>query len=250
MPGKYSVSVNQLITKLQCSEKSALVFLERAHGPDTCRLPITCCCHSGIMSSIPRRTVPFVSRPCLNNIPICLSCQWRLSNPAPLLAQAQQKRSITRVHINRIKEAMADWQSRATAIKKGEKQSMLSLLEERGFINQIVGFVKHHPVQSGITLLTKAVREKTLTTCSPNDELVSMPASILLLHHSMWATWSRLWCLDGSIYMDIHPPFWYSHCDLTCHHSSADCNSWAQRRPRSGIPLTGLPRENKGNALS
>jgi hypothetical protein len=178
------------------------------------------------MSSIPRRSVSFISSPRPSNIPICLTCQWRLSNPAPRLAQLQQKRSITRVHINRIKEAMADWQFRAKAIKKGEKQSMLSFLEERGFVNQIVGFVKHHPV-SKCHLVTdqSSVHGKTLIIYSPNEELVSMPASILLLHHSMWATWSRSWCLDGSIYMDIHPPFWYFHCDFKCYYSFADRNS-------------------------
>jgi hypothetical protein len=198
---------------------------------------------------MPRTSVPFVSNSRLTNIPICLSCQWRLSNPAPRLAQAQQKRWITRVHIRRIKEAMDDWQTRANGIKKGEKQSMLSLLEERGFVNQIVGFVKHHCIPHGLLNTDhRSVHEKTLTTCSRNDELVSMLVSILLLHHSMWATWSRSWCLDGFIFMDMHPPFWYSYCHFAGHHSFADCISWVERPRKSGIPLIGLPREKKRNA--
>jgi hypothetical protein len=166
------------------------------------------------MTSVSRRSVPLVWSPRQTNIPICLSCQWRLSNPAPRLAQAQQKRLITRVHISRIKEAMADWQVRAKAIRKGEKQSMLSLLEERGFVNQIVGFVKHLPVPKRDYVTDQiSGREKTWTTCSPNDEWVSMLASIPQLHHSMLGIWSRSWCLDGSIFMDIHPPSWYRHSD-------------------------------------
>lgn len=167
----------------------------------------------GVLRSMPR-SIPLVSMPRLNNIPVCLSCQWKLSTTALQLAQAQQKRWITRTHIRRIKEAMGDWEQRANAIKKGEKQSMLSLLEERGFINQIVGFVKHHRGLQWDIADQGSVREKILTTCLRNDEWVYTLVSILLLHRSMLATWCRLWCLDGFMFMDIQRHFWYLFCPL------------------------------------
>ena len=36
-------------------------------------------------------------------------------------------------------QAEADWQERAQAIARGDKKSVLDGLEERGFVNQIVG---------------------------------------------------------------------------------------------------------------
>lgn len=85
------------------------------------------------------RSVRLTAHPRFNNSPLCVSCQWRLAAPAFRLSQLQQNRWITQNHIRKIKEAMADWEERAKAIKKGEKQSMLSLLEERGYVHQIIG---------------------------------------------------------------------------------------------------------------
>lgn len=90
------------------------------------------------------RSIRLINNPRLNHPYICLSCQSRLPTTASQPPQSQQKRWITRSHIIRIKEAMDDWAERADAIKNGKKQSMLSVLEERGFVNQIVGFVPRH----------------------------------------------------------------------------------------------------------
>jgi len=41
--------------------------------------------------------------------------------------------------IRRIKEAQDHWAAQAEDVMQGKKQSMLGLLEERGYVNQIVG---------------------------------------------------------------------------------------------------------------
>ena len=51
----------------------------------------------------------------------------------------QQRRWITRNQIIKIAEADEDWTKRAEDIKHGRKRSVLEVLEERGFVNQIVG---------------------------------------------------------------------------------------------------------------
>lgn len=103
---------------------------------------------------------------------------------------------------------MEDWDLKANAIRKGEKQSMLSLLEERGYVNQIIGFVQRAWTLQWRTADEGSVHEKTLITCLRNEELAHTVESILLLHHSMLATWSRSWRLDGFTFMDIHLHFW------------------------------------------
>ena len=69
---------------------------------------------------------------------ICRSCRSKLF-PAEANRQPLQKRWITRNHIRRIKTAEEEWAERADMINAGRKQSILSLLEERGYVNQIVG---------------------------------------------------------------------------------------------------------------
>jgi len=54
-------------------------------------------------------------------------------------ALCSQKRWLHRNHIRRIVAADTEWRDRADAILAGKKQSMLRLLEERGYVNQIVG---------------------------------------------------------------------------------------------------------------
>ena len=76
---------------------------------------------------------------------VCTGCRAKLfpsNTPNPRV----QKRCITRNHIRRIQEAEEDWALRVDAIASGKKQSLLSLLEGRGYVNQIIGYV-HSPVQ-------------------------------------------------------------------------------------------------------
>ena len=71
---------------------------------------------------------------------VCRSCRAKLFS-ADNQRLVVQKRWITRNHIRRIQEAEEDWSLRADAIVAGKKQSMLSLLEERGYVNQIIGYL-------------------------------------------------------------------------------------------------------------
>lgn len=48
-------------------------------------------------------------------------------------------RNITQNHIEKIKRAEQEWHERAELIKAGHAPTMLSRLEERGYVNQIVG---------------------------------------------------------------------------------------------------------------
>lgn len=67
--------------------------------------------------------------------PICSDCQYRLVQSV----QSVQHRRISTNHVKKIKVADEDWKQREQAIKDGEAQSMLDKLEERGYVNQVVG---------------------------------------------------------------------------------------------------------------
>lgn len=66
---------------------------------------------------------------------VCHSCARRLRS----LKSASQRRSITQNHIKKTLEARVQWAHQATEIKAGRKESMLTILEKRGYINQIIG---------------------------------------------------------------------------------------------------------------
>lgn len=74
-------------------------------------------------------------RPLQQSRNICHSCALRLC----VLHLAVQRRSITQNHIKRTLEAKAEWARQATEIKAGRKESMLTMLEKRGYVNQIIG---------------------------------------------------------------------------------------------------------------
>ena len=74
---------------------------------------------------------------------ICQTCRnARLQLQSTLQSSPQQfTRSIGHRHVDKIKKAQEEWHQRAKLIRGGEAPSMLSRLEERGYINQIVGCV-------------------------------------------------------------------------------------------------------------
>lgn len=49
------------------------------------------------------------------------------------------RRGITQQHHRRTAEAKKQWDERAEAIRSGQQKSMLSILEERGYIDTIAG---------------------------------------------------------------------------------------------------------------
>ncbi|KIX98530.1 uncharacterized protein Z520_05831 [Fonsecaea multimorphosa CBS 102226] len=69
---------------------------------------------------------------------VCQSCRRHLRerNPPSI---ASQQRWIARAHVRRIQEAEEEWRAKAREIEKGNMKSMVTILEERGYINQIVG---------------------------------------------------------------------------------------------------------------
>ncbi|EXJ75854.1 uncharacterized protein A1O5_00361 [Cladophialophora psammophila CBS 110553] len=70
---------------------------------------------------------------------ICQTCRRHLrERNAPSLPSSRQ-RWITQAHVRRIQEAEEEWRAKAREIEKGNMKSMLTILEERGYVNQIVG---------------------------------------------------------------------------------------------------------------
>jgi hypothetical protein len=77
---------------------------------------------------------------------VCRSCRQHLR--AGNLSQAafanpQPRRWISRNHVRKIQEAEEEWRTRAQDIESGRMQSLLTTLEERGYINQIVGYEQY-----------------------------------------------------------------------------------------------------------
>ena len=52
-----------------------------------------------------------------------------------------QKRTITQNYPKTTEETKQEWAKQATEIRAGRRESMLAMLEKRGYINQIVGCV-------------------------------------------------------------------------------------------------------------
>ncbi|KIV78098.1 tyrosine-tRNA ligase [Exophiala sideris] len=84
--------------------------------------------------NIPVRAVP-------RSLYVCRSCRQRLRicDATPTTLPISQKRSISRNHVRKIQDAEEEWRRRAREIEAGRMRSLLSILEERGFINQVVG---------------------------------------------------------------------------------------------------------------
>ena len=53
----------------------------------------------------------------------------------------ESRRTITQNFLRKTYEAELEWKAQAVKIKAGEKQNMLSILEERGFVKDIAGYV-------------------------------------------------------------------------------------------------------------
>ena len=71
---------------------------------------------------------------------ICHSCRRHLRHEKVPFTAVPQQRWISAVHVRRIQEAEQEWRAKAKNIEKGNMKSMLTILEERGLVNQIVGY--------------------------------------------------------------------------------------------------------------
>ena len=76
------------------------------------------------------RTSPYICISCARNVRVLETC---------LRSLTVQKRSITQNWLRKTEEAKEAWDAQAKEIKAGRKQSMLSVLEERGYVNAVAG---------------------------------------------------------------------------------------------------------------
>lgn len=66
---------------------------------------------------------------------VCCSCLLQL----PQAVVRQQRRAISQNYLKKQAEANAKWAENAEEIRAGNRDSMLTMLEKRGYIHQIVG---------------------------------------------------------------------------------------------------------------
>ncbi|KAL8726810.1 MAG: hypothetical protein Q9166_006492 [cf. Caloplaca sp. 2 TL-2023] len=70
---------------------------------------------------------------------VCPSCQQRSVPQAQRIVFKPQRRAITRKYAEKTEDAEEEWQERYAEITAGERQSMLNILEERGYVNAVAG---------------------------------------------------------------------------------------------------------------
>lgn len=89
---------------------------------------------------IPNPMVPIRSHIVRSSDYLCLSC-LRCQNPssASLYNSLGQRRFITQKYLAKTAQAADWWCEQAGQIRAGKKQSILSTLEQRGYVNSVVG---------------------------------------------------------------------------------------------------------------
>lgn len=72
---------------------------------------------------------------------ICRTCRSKLPPKHHFFDDQHlgQRRWISKNYIRKVQVAENEWLERAQEIKDGKKKSILDVLEERGYINQMVG---------------------------------------------------------------------------------------------------------------
>lgn len=68
---------------------------------------------------------------------ICSTCWRKLQLQTKV---ANQQRAITQNWLRKTADAETAWKEQAKEIWEGKKESMLSILEKRGYINAVVGY--------------------------------------------------------------------------------------------------------------
>jgi tyrosyl-tRNA synthetase len=74
----------------------------------------------------------------IDTLYVCRSCRRKTLTKIALRPR-EQRRWIGLNHINNIKNAQKEWELRAQETVSGKRKSILDVLEERGYVNQIVG---------------------------------------------------------------------------------------------------------------
>ena len=106
---------------------------------------------------LPIRSLPRVAKWTNNSGYVCNSCAQKLrlgtvsttsaksaSESAGRPFEHQQRRWVSRNYIRRLAEAEQDVQQRARDIGGGSKRSLFDVLEERGYVNQTIGYESYH----------------------------------------------------------------------------------------------------------
>ena len=79
---------------------------------------------------------------------ICTPCRLRLEQTRGIafvsnltkLRRTTEKHNWKWKYGDKLKNAEEEWQAKATEIEEGKRDSMLSILEQRGFVNQVAGY--------------------------------------------------------------------------------------------------------------
>ncbi|KAL8773666.1 MAG: hypothetical protein Q9209_001432 [Squamulea sp. 1 TL-2023] len=77
------------------------------------------------------RPAPWVCRPCQRSV-------WRAHRTRHVIPKIQ-KRTVTRNYTAKTKEAEDQWREKYAEIVRGDRQSMLDILRERGYLNAVAG---------------------------------------------------------------------------------------------------------------
>lgn len=121
-----------------------------------------------------------------------------------LPSASSQKRRITHAYTRKAEEARKQWDKRHEQIKVGELQSILSILEERGFVHAIAGLAGF---SSSFQPATDRTGGNVMSSmlCSIENGWGSMWASILQHRLCMLGIWFLSWRFSGCTFMDIKP---------------------------------------------
>jgi hypothetical protein len=111
--------------------------------PRFCRLLLKKCRtpESSIAATVSMASIAFAQHALRPKPYICARCAIRASRTS--------KRQLSGTFITREIEKELAWKEQAKLIREGKKKSMLSILEERGYIKQIAGYSSLH-CSSGI----------------------------------------------------------------------------------------------------
>ena len=91
---------------------------------------------------------------------VCRSCLKRQLLRGPVVRPLGQRRTITQGWLRKTDEAEQAWRAQAEEITAGRKESMLSVLEKRGYVHAIAGCARHYPQHWRRLVDTDRLQEK------------------------------------------------------------------------------------------
>jgi len=91
---------------------------------------------------------------------VCARCAFQASKAS----QKTTRRWIGTKYLAKVADAELQWQEQKLEIKAGKKKSMLTILEERGLINQTTGYGDLSALRSYYSMLTDFIGLVNLST--------------------------------------------------------------------------------------